>query len=93
MSTRGYDFTVVAVITIIAVVIHRMSLELFAPDAPLYAIATDGTEVMNGQALADLWFQIIAIWVPLAAAGAIAAWAMIREYKRQVQTVSQRAPR
>jgi hypothetical protein len=91
--SRSYDFVVVGVITIIAVVIHLMGVTLFAPDQPLYAFATDGTEVMNGTQRANLWYQIIAIWTPLLAVGGIIAWSAIREYKRQVSTVSQRVPR
>jgi len=90
--SRSYDFVVSSVIVIIAVVVHRMAIELFAPNTILYSVATDGTAVMNGQQHADLWFQIIAIWAPFGAAVSILLWALIREYRRQVQTVSQRAP-
>lgn len=65
-----------------------MSVELFAPGQPLYAIATDGTSVMNGQQRADLWFQILAVWLPVLAFGGIIAWAGIREYRRQVSTAT-----
>jgi len=91
--SRAYDFTVSTVIIIISTIIHRMAVELFAPDTILYDVATDGTANVNGAQHADLWFQIIAIWAPLGAAGAILVWALIREYRRQVQTVSQRVPR
>jgi len=59
----------------------------------LYSVATDGTQNVNGQAHADLWFQILTVWVPLAAIGGIAVWAIVREYRRQVQTAATRAPR
>jgi len=92
MSNRSYDFVVSSVIIIIAVVVHRMAIELFAPNTVLYSVATDGTEVVNGQQHADLWFQIIGIWAPFGAACAVLIWSLIREYKRQVSTVAQRAP-
>jgi hypothetical protein len=90
--SRAFDIVVVGVITIISAVIHRVGVELFAPDQPLYSIATDGTEVMNGAARADLWFQIISIWTPLLAFGGIMAWAVIREYRRSVTTATQARP-
>jgi hypothetical protein len=84
--TRAFDFTVVAVIYAVAVVIHLMGVELMAPGTPLYSLATDGTASMNGQARADLWFQIISVWVPMIGFLGITAWAMVREYKRQAVT-------
>jgi len=86
--SRAFDFVVGGVISIIAVVIHRVSLELFAPDTPLHKIASDGTSVMDGAARADLWFEILSIWMPLMAMGGIAVWMLIREYRRQVQTAT-----
>jgi len=80
------------VITIIAAVIHRTAVELFAPESPLHVIASDGTSAMNGAARADLWFQIIGIWVPLLAIGGIFAYGLIREYRRQVTTAVRSRP-
>ena len=77
------------VVWIIAFVIHRISLELFAPDQPLYDIAAGATN-LNGAARADLWFQILSIWMPLIAVMGIFSWAIIREYKRQVSSSVQR---
>jgi len=91
--TRAFDFTVVAVISIISMVIHRVSLELFAPGKPLYQIATDGTGAMNGQARAELWSAVLTVWVPLLAAGGITAWAFVREYRRQAITAARRVQR
>jgi sterol desaturase/sphingolipid hydroxylase (fatty acid hydroxylase superfamily) len=90
--SRGFDFTVVTVVWIVAVVIHRMGIELFQPGSPLYEIAANGNSNVNGAQLADLWFQILSIWVPLMAAGGILAWAMIREYRRQTITAARPAP-
>lgn len=84
--SRGYDFTVVVVIWIIAITIHRISVELFTPDGVLYSVATTGTENVNGTAIANTWFQIFTVWVPLIAGGGIIAWAVIREYRRQTTT-------
>lgn len=89
--TRIYDFTVVSVIWIIAVVIHLMAISLFSPDTALYYVATDGTSTLGGQSKADLWYEILAVWVPLMAGMGILAWAVIREYRRQALTA--RAPR
>lgn len=85
--TRAFDFVVVGVIYIIAVVIHLMGVELLAPGSPLHVIASTGTEVMQGAERADLWYEIIALWVPIMAAAGISAWAFIREYRRQTTSV------
>lgn len=87
--SRVFDFVVVGIIYIIAAVIHLMGLELFAPGTPLYEFAATATN-LNGQERADLWYQIIAIWVPLLSMGGITAWAVLREYRRQAVTALQR---
>ena len=91
--SRVYDFTVVGTITIISVVVHLMAVELFAPGGVLFELASTGTQNVNGAARAQLWFEILTIWVPIAAIGGISLWALIREYRRQVRTVAQRAVR
>jgi len=88
----AYDLTVASVITIMMFIMHRISVEMFAPGTALYTVATDGTANVNGAQHADLWFQIIGIWAPFGASVAILIWSLIREYKRQVSTVAQRAP-
>jgi len=90
--SRAFDIVVVGVITIISAVIHRIGVELFAPNKPLHEIASDGTAVLNGAARADLWFQIITVWVPLLAIGAIFAWSLLREYRRQIATATRSRP-
>jgi len=84
--SRAFDFTVVTVVFIVAAVVHLMGVELMAPGTPLYVLATDGTEVFNGQARADQWYMIISVWVPLISTFGIFAWAMVREYRRQAVT-------
>jgi len=88
MSSRSYDFVVVGVITIIAVVIHTMGVELFAPSTELFAVATDGTANVNGTQRAYLWYQIIAIYAPFGSFVGIIAWSIVREYRRRVQTAT-----
>lgn len=90
--SRSFDFVVIGVISIISAVIHRTAIELFAPESPLHKIASDGTATLNGAARADLWFQILSIWVPLLAIGGIMAWGVIREYRRQVTTAARARP-
>lgn len=84
--SRAFDFTVLTVVYIIAAVIHLMGVELMAPGSPLYSLATDGTATMNGQQLADQWYQIISVWVPMIAVVGMTAYVMIREYRRQATT-------
>lgn len=87
--SRGFDFVVVGVVMLISIVIHRIAVELFQPGSPLYEVAVDGTQTMNGQARADLWFEILSVWVPLIAAAGILGWAVFREYRRQARTAVQ----
>lgn len=84
--SRAFDFIVVVVIWIIAAVIHMMGVTLFAPGTGLHSIASTGTAAMSGADRADLWYEILAVWVPLAAGIGIAAWAIVREYRRQAFT-------
>ena len=88
--TRAYDFVVTGVIYIIAIIIHLMAVELFHPGGPLYSIASSGTGAMDGASRAQLWYEILSVWVPLLAVGGISAWAFIREYRRQAVTAVQR---
>jgi hypothetical protein len=81
---------VVAVIYIVAVVIHLMAVELMAPGTPLYSLAVTDTAVMSGQEWADRTFMILSTWVPLIAFGGITAWAIVREYRRQAVTAVRR---
>jgi hypothetical protein len=80
--SRFVDMLVVGVTWIISIVIHIISIELFAPGTPLHELAT-GVVMFDGGAKADLWHEILAVWVPLIAAAGICAWAFIREYRRQ----------
>jgi hypothetical protein len=86
--TRIFDFTLAGTLIIIASVIHRAAVELFAPESPLHRIASDGTATLNGAARADLWFEILAIWVPILVAGFAGAFILVREYRRQVATAT-----
>lgn len=87
--TRIFDFTVIGVVSIISSVIHLMAVELFAPESPLHEVASGATN-LDGATRADLWFEILSIWVPLLAIGGILAWGMVREYRRQVSTAMTR---
>jgi hypothetical protein len=69
-----------------------MAVSLFAPDAALHSIASTGTSAMNGAATADLWYEILAVWVPLLAGGGILSWAILREYRRQAFTAATPRP-
>lgn len=90
--SRPFDFTVASVVTIVAVVVHRMGVELLAPGTPLYETATDGTQNVNGPEFADFVWQAVSIWIPLIAVFGILAWAVLREYRRQAVTGTTRRP-
>lgn len=85
--SRAFDITVASVVSLISAIIHLMSVELFAPESPLYEVATSATH-FQAQQRADLWFQILSIWVPLIAFGGIWVWAFIREYRRSASTAA-----
>lgn len=91
--SRAFDFLLVGIIYIIAVVIHLMGINLLAPGTPLHELASTGTSAMNGAERADLWYEIITLWVPLIASGGISAWAFVREYRRQAHTAATTAAR
>lgn len=82
----AYDLTVASVVTIIAIVIHLIGIELVAPGAPLYEMAATGTSNLGGADKANFWFQIFVVYIPLIAIGGVWVWTIIKSYKRQVQT-------
>lgn len=86
---RGFDFVVIGVIYLVAFIVHLMAIELLAPGSPLHVVASTGTSAMNGAERADLWYEMLAIWVPLLAIGGITAWGFVREYRRQTITAVQ----
>lgn len=88
--SRVFDFMVVAVVMLIAIVMHYFGIEMFQPGSPLYEMAATGTENVNGQELADLWFQIATVWMEVIAIAAIWVWALLREYRRQTVTRARR---
>ena len=86
--SRSFDFVVVVVVWTVAILIHRIGISLFQPGSPLYGIATSGTEVLNGPERAELWSQILVIYMPVLVGGGVIAWAFIREYQRQALTAA-----
>lgn len=86
--SRAFDFTVVGVVWVVAIVVHMIGLNLFAPGTPLYEMA-EGATALDGAEKAHLWFQILAIWMPLISGAGITAWAVLREYRRQAVTAVQ----
>lgn len=87
--TLAYDFVVSGVIVIISAIIHLMAIELFAPGTGLHVIAS-GATLMNGAARADRWYQIFAMWIPLAGLFTAIAWPFVRAYRRQTATAVRR---
>lgn len=84
--SRAYDFTVAGVLTIFAGIIHRVSVELFDVDTPLYGVATDGTANLSGGEFAALVSEFLILWLPLLIFGFAWTYAMIKEYRRQSLT-------
>jgi len=82
----AYDLVVASVITIIAIVIHLIGIELVGPSTPLFEMAVEEASNLGGAAKANLWFEIFAVWIPLIAIAGIWLWTVIKAYKRQVQT-------
>ena len=82
----AYDLVVASIVTIIAVVVHFLGVELVAPGTPLWDMATTGTSNLGGTAKASLWFQTFVVWIPLIGMGGVWVWTVVKVYKRQVQT-------
>jgi len=85
---RAFGFVISGVLMMVSVIIHLISVELFAADKPLYSVATDGTAVVNGSEHAALWSEILMVWMPFAVFFSAFLWVTIREYRRQVQTAA-----
>lgn len=81
--TLAYDFVVASVLSIFAIVIHRISAALFNVNSGLYEIATDGTQVFNGAERAAFMADFLIIWLPLLIFGFAWAYAAVKAYRRQ----------
>lgn len=88
--SRPYDWTLVGVISIISVLIHTISVELFGPQSILHQQANTATH-FDAAARVDQWFEILAVWAPMIAIVGIILWALFREYRRQTVGTVQRA--
>lgn len=84
--TRAYDLTTGGVLSAIALVIHRVSVELFNTQSALYKTATDGTANLSGPENAAFLSEFLIVWLPLLMFGFAWTYALIREYRRQVVT-------
>jgi hypothetical protein len=89
--SRAFDYVVSGVLVLVSVLIHRIGLELFAPNTPLHDLASQGVH-MNGAERADLWFQILGIWFPLLGLGFAFTYLIVKEYRRQVTTAARGRP-
>lgn len=88
--TLAYDMVVAGVIATISVLIHVISLHLFAPNTVLYQMAADSTHFIgqNGSRL-DFWYQCLVMWVPMGGLVVAGAWPIVRAYRRQAVTARQ----
>lgn len=82
----AYDIAVSSVLTIFAIILHRITAEIFNQNGGLYQIATDGTEVFGGPERAAFIADFLIIWLPLLIIGFAWAWAAIKAYRRQTVT-------
>lgn len=89
--TLAYDIVVAGILAIVAVIIHVIGVELFAPGTALYQTASQATN-LNGAERASFWSEFFVVWLPIAIAGTGPAWVFIRAYRRQAITAYQRAP-
>jgi hypothetical protein len=88
--TLAGDIVVSSVLTIFALVLHRITAALFNSDTALYGIATEGTAVFNGAERAAFWADFFIIWLPLLIVGFAWSFAAIKSFKRQRITARRR---
>ena len=88
--TLAGDIVVSSVLTIFALVLHRITAALFNSDTALYAIATEGTAVFSGAERAAFWADFLIIWLPLLIVAFAWAYAGIKAFKRQRITARRR---
>jgi hypothetical protein len=80
--SRFADILIVGTTWTLAAVFHIIGIELFAPGTALHGVASSAS-MFGAAAKADLWHEILAVWVPLIAASGVSAFAFVREYRRQ----------
>lgn len=89
--TLAYDMVVSGVIVVISILVNRIAIYLFAPGTALHVLASNAAH-FNAAARADLWYEILALWVPLGGIVVALAWPLVRAYRRQAVTVARGAP-
>lgn len=87
----AYDMVVSGVLLVISVIMNRIALYLFAPGTALHEMASSAT-LLQGAARADLWYEILGIWMPLFGVLVAFAWPLVRVYRRQAVTAASTRP-
>lgn len=85
------DLVRVAVIWLVVFTVQNIMIRLVQPGSSLYETGVEATN-LNGAALANQWFQIIVIWIPLIIYAGTFLWIIIRLYRRQATTAIQTRP-
>lgn len=88
--TLAYDLVVSGVIICIAAVVHLLSIMLFAPGTELHILASEAT-MFSGAQRAQLWFEILSVWVPAGGLVVAFTWPIVRAYRRQARTAQRAA--
>jgi uncharacterized membrane protein YagU involved in acid resistance len=82
--SRAQTWTGVAVVWIVAFLVHYISIVLFSPDSALFEMGADNQlGEAGGQAWAMQIHDVMVLWLPLAMAGFSLVFALIVEYERQ----------
>jgi len=84
--TVAYDIVQASVLTVFALVIHRITSAIFNESGALYGIATDGTAILSGPQRAAFMADFFIIWLPLLIMGFAWSFAAVKAYKRQSVT-------
>lgn len=87
--TLAYDLVIGGVIILVSIIVSFIAGELFAPGTVLHTTASNAVH-LNGAERADLWYQILRMWVPMGGFFVGFAWPLVRAYRRQTVTAAQR---
>lgn len=82
--SRVHTFLVVLLVLLVASVIHLIGVSLFPAldDSPV----ADTSGTFNGDQVREDIRVTITVWVPLIMSGGTIVWALVREYRRQLDT-------
>ena len=84
--TRVYRYATIGLIWILAIVIHYFGVVLFAPNAPLWDLASGGVGMYIDGSWRDTMYKVFVQYIPLLFVALSMLWGFATEYEDALLT-------